>query len=914
MPRKEHKMLKIDEQILNIDKVICRHIDASDFSGRGAVSQDILAQLRNFIEHIMLKFYAKGEDIDDSYKNICKAVENSKKRGELKVLNRFYDYLEIVASHYTLDEENSERLMLKYYTYLYKIRMLLDSFFGMKVLDNLEKFPLHKDPKLEEYYEKIAEKVDTFERERVEKSDKYYVQKIKPVFVNRKVYYEVTLSPATDNTSKFNRMIAFTSIDITDYYAAKFMIRESSISLLGNIMPIFVITGWEISIRDCEYQNFVSIICGTRKKVNYAEQQGISRFLTSTRSNLVDLLNYSEEEYNNVKYEVTKTAKSVVFFEVLDKCRKLVKNSKPGVNVIKYMLFHMNNKFIKNQRMYVENSNLSGLYLQNGCMPFDNMPFINSPLNHNPKLRDLFECISIKERKHEILARFIKNNTEIKGQMFTAISEVENMGDIGELIDEYNDKLWYGHRPESDLAIENGQIFINSYKLDTCNIISKLKDLSKEGEADYSNAVLTWIEETKYNIDSDEKKDAMVKMFSDSHVALIYGAAGTGKTHMIKHLSNYFSDKSQLFLAQTNPAVDNLKRRIDNSKYRFSTIAKFLNQRNVVTRYDVLVIDECSTVSNKDMRAILRKASFKYLILVGDIYQIASIRFGNWFNVAKYFMPNSAVFELKSPYRTEDEGLLTFWDRVRTSDDRIKEIIAKKGYSKTLDESIFTAAEDDEIILCLNYDGLYGINNINRFLQQSNPNKSIFWGMLEFKTGDPILFNESERFAPIIYNNMKGKIIGIEILDEGQVTERIQFDVLVYTLINEDDARWQDFDLLSNNGVDESQIRFVVNKLKNVDDDEENSLRTELPFQIAYAVSIHKAQGLEYRSVKIVITDEVDELITHNIFYTAITRAREKLKIYWTPEVEQAVLERIKPKDIKKDVGILRKYINSQTQ
>ena len=119
---------------------------------------------------------------------------------------------------------------------------------------------------------------------------------------------------------------------------------------------------------------------------------------------------------------------------------------------------------------------------------------------------------------------------------------------------------------------------------------------------------------------------------------------------------------------------------------------------------------------------------------------------------------------------------------------------------------------------------------------------------------------------------------------------------------------------LSNNGVDESQIRFVVNKLKNVDDDEENSLRTELPFQIAYAVSIHKAQGLEYRSVKIVITDEVDELITHNIFYTAITRAREKLKIYWTPEVEQAVLERIKPKDIKKDVGILRKYINSQTQ
>ena len=64
-------------------------------------------------------------------------------------------------------------------------------------------------------------------------------------------------------------------------------------------------------------------------------------------------------------------------------------------------------------------------------------------------------------------------------------------------------------------------------------------------------------------------------------------------------------------------------------------------------------------------------------------------------------------------------------------------------------------------------------------------------------------------------------------------------------------------------------------------------------FQVADAVSIHKAQGLEYSSVKIIITDEVDELITHSIFYTAITRAQNKLKIYWTPEVEQKVLSSI---------------------
>ena len=82
-----------------------------------------------------------------------------------------------------------------------------------------------------------------------------------------------------------------------------------------------------------------------------------------------------------------------------------------------------------------------------------------------------------------------------------------------------------------------------------------------------------------------------------------------------------------------------------------------------------------------------------------------------------------------------------------------------------------------------------------------------------------------------------------------------------------------------------------------------------MPFQVAYAVSIHKAQGLEFSSVKIVITDEVDEFITHNIFYTAITRAQNKLKIYWTPEVENKVLKSIQPKNINKDVGLLRRYI-----
>ena len=68
-------------------------------------------------------------------------------------------------------------------------------------------------------------------------------------------------------------------------------------------------------------------------------------------------------------------------------------------------------------------------------------------------------------------------------------------------------------------------------------------------------------------------------------------------------------------------------------------------------------------------------------------------------------------------------------------------------------------------------------------------------------------------------------------------------------------------------------------------------MKAVIPFQLAYAVSIHKAQGLEYESVKIVIPESNSEKITHGIFYTAITRAKKKLKIYWSSETMKKVID-----------------------
>ena len=288
--------------------------------------------------------------------------------------------------------------------------------------------------------------------------------------------------------------------------------------------------------------------------------------------------------------------------------------------------------------------------------------------------------------------------------------------------------------------------------------------------------------------------------------------------------------------------------------------------------------------------------------------------FGNWFSAANEFIPKQSVYELIEPYRSkENKKLQLFWDRVRKMDDSILELDAREKYSTSLDSSIFEPSVNDEVILCLNYDGLYGINNINRFLQQANPNPTIVWGVHQYKVGDPILFNDSKRFAPLIYNNLKGWIIGINLFEDESGSEIIEFDIEVDKIINGLEAEGASFELLENSINGNSVIRFSVNKYKNTDDDDYLP-SNEAPFQIAYAVSIHKAQGLEYSSVNLVVADEVEDMITHSIFYTAITRARDKLRIYWTPETQNKILSNIKPIENSTDVALLRFRINNHNK
>ena len=896
-------MLRIDRAILDASGVICDNIAQFGSTERGLLSQNILGHIRNFVEYIAIKVFSNGEDVNPhDYSLNVEALKDMQRRGDLRFLYKFHELLQKSVSHYTVDKDGSERLMLKYYEHLLKIKLYLKQTYNLDVLENLEDFPLDTDTELSDYYTKIAERIESPSRLSYAGTydDRYYVQKVKPFFINQKIYYEVTFTAATANTSKFDRVIAFTHHEIIDNYAIKFSIHNDIIRILDKDMSILIIDDYEVSIRPCEWDN-LSEIFGPRVEhsTNSIEYRELMRFLSTVKMPLTELVSSDQDYYDSIKNYITSQTKSIKIYELLDQCREILLSDKAGSNVLRYLLYKMNNRIIKRQCGRERCEGLSNLYLNYGCMPFDRMPYCTSLCQHNPRIYDLFNSIPVSGHEHELFARSIKNNTEIEGKLFTPKSEIEGFEDIDELIRKYNAALYYKHTGRR-LEEYKGHIYIREYAKDSAEIIKKLQQLSSSGVSQYTASVDSWLSRESYSIDDEGKKEALRHMFENSHVAIVYGSAGTGKSTLINHIANFWGEKDKIFLANTHPAVDNMRRKVTAGNSEYNTIAKFLSNKNLNTECDILFIDECSTVSNNDMRQVLEKSNFKLLVLVGDVYQIESIYFGNWFSIAQKFVPATSVFELTYPYRTTNPDLLTVWDRVRRVDDAILEPLVKNGYVARLDESIFEHTTNDEIILCLNYDGLYGINNINRFLQNSNPNESIVWGINTYKIGDPVLFNESNIFSPLIHNNTKGRIVGIH-----PEEQQIWFDIELEESINAIDAWDYGFELIRESEAGNSVISFSVNKFRSTDEDDDDYNSTVVPFQVAYAVSIHKAQGLEYDSVKIVITNETEERITHNIFYTAITRTKNKLKIYWSPETEKSVLERFEVKNSNKDAYLL---------
>lgn len=898
----------IEKNIYNIDSKICGIIDDYKVLRDSQKVADYVIQfLRTYLETIAARIYAyenpdKPTPIRRKDKWYTQYIKALKETNEYGYIWMFHHSLQIVTSHYVPAEDGAVRFMEGHINLLYQLRNHMREMFGLNLMENLEDYPQEKNEELNPYYRKIYNSLREIQVEESAEhtKDRYYIMRKKYRFVDGRGFFEYTLAYAQEEITKFDRFVVYSFSDIPDNYSIQCDFAHTSVDFNGIDIDIKCLVAWTVSIRPCELEK-IAAIAGYEVTVRSYNTfyRAMMKFLSKKGMNLLDILLADENDYD-IYSEQVQIGQTSKFAEVFNKLRDIIINDKSGCNIIRYLISFLRNDVIRDQLADCPNNRLSYLYLKNEAIPFDEMPYASSLYKHNVTTSRLHRCLDIDDCEHQYLSAMVNNKAYDSNTLYVAVDEKSLDYCLYEK-DIFNKNLYKSEKQQLR-RIESffNYLYVKNYFELTKAIIGKLQQYTSEGVRDYLQTINEKSEAIE-KIDDNEKKKIVSNIFKHSRLGMIYGAAGTGKTKVAEHIAKIFDDKNILLLANTNAAKNNLQDRI-NAFCDCYTVHDYIKNKNSNKIYDIVIVDECSTICNEDILQLLEKCNSEAYLLLGDIHQIEAIKFGNWFNFARYFIEKNSVYELSTPYRAKNNNtLLNMWSYVRHYDENMFERLQANGYISILDESIFEKTED-EIILCLGYDGLYGVNNINRYMQKVNLSNPIEWGNWVYKVGDKVLFNDNKRFGGVLYNNLKGTIVAID-----RKAEEIVFQIQIDKKISDRAIFYTDLKLHDCACEGKSIVEFSVKKRIEKDSDTDYSEQV-VPFQIAYAVSIHKAQGLEYKSVKVVITEDVDEQISHNIFYTAITRTTDKLKIYLSKETQK----KLATKFVESNVGLKQAQIFAQ--
>lgn len=761
------------EDALNIIEYQCNEIscfiedlhDSPQY--RDEVSRRIVRDLNDLCyATLILNAYKNG------YTNVSEklAWEVSQLRVDTRYLCNFLRGLKYINRRIP-KEGQAERLMLKYYNYLWEIRRFMRENYNKSILENLEKFPLDLDTVDSEYYEKVAKQIENIDlTKRNVRVSRYYVHKITPFFVNGERYYEITLQLAGVYSTKYNRVTVYSKMTITTYYSIQIAYTETELELWGIRNNIKVLNDWKVAI-DPTCLNKLSKMLMKHTKINrnYQEYVNLMEFLTETGMNLFELINMRKERFSQIYNRVFGTTNTHDFGDVLIQIRREYSKSscKVGKNTIGYAMLHMRDEILEDllpNKFYPKRIS-EKLFVSSRCYPFEKNPMIANLVGTKTSKKDKESIIELLDDSKVVSLvqpyMTIDNLISETGELLFKKSEIGSDA----VIENYNTSLDDWERDKGYFIIEKeGLVTIASYYDTTINILKRLLQLTHNVSLDRQEENERFIKNCGIKFDDIDKKIALKHLFVNSNIMLIYGAAGTGKTTLINYISRMFGNARKLYLTKTHTALQNvirsLDKNIDNCDFE---IIDSITRSNSAVIHDIVFIDECSTIDNRTMELLLGKISNDALIVMsGDIYQIESIDFGNWFFYAKDIVKaKGASIELSSTWRTEKEELKGLWKAVREKSTIVTEMLSMEGpFSENLGENIFHL-DEDEVVLCLNYDGKFGLNNMNQYFQNANINSKAFsWEEWSYKIGDRIIFTNTRR-STLLYNNLKGTIINI---------------------------------------------------------------------------------------------------------------------------------------------------------
>lgn len=378
-----------------------------------------------------------------------------------------------------------------------------------------------------------------------------------------------------------------------------------------------------------------------------------------------------------------------------------------------------------------------------------------------------------------------------------------------------------------------------------------------------------------------EQKNAINTALNNG-VCVITGGPGTGKTTIVKCIIELLKQQNQKFILMA-PTGRASKRLSDSTGEEAKTIHRalevaqggnslgnrFVYNENNPLKTDAVIVDEMSMVDAPLMSSLCKALPRQCkLILVGDKDQLPSVGAGNVLDdiIKSQIIP---VCTLTKIFRQSNDSLiitnahLINNGKMPIIDNHSKDFFfEEKSELEQIKNSIvdlvtkrlpnFTKQESNQIqVLAPLKAGVCGISNLNQILQEViNPpsirKMELVVGETIFREGDKVMQTANN------YNLVWSKMVGfVEEQGEGVFNGDIGYIAKIDYQSGETTVEFEDGRLCTYPRTEISQL------------------------SLAYAITIHKSQGSEFDTVVIPVIAGAPMILTRNLIYTAVTRAKK---------------------------------------